>query len=96
MVAITLDAWTSSNQYAFMAIVLHYVTEGWEVGMLSHIHSFALSQVVDTEEVLIDFREIIGQHSGENLADSVWQTLELYGFIGKVSSSCQPCATSLK
>ncbi|KZP26411.1 hypothetical protein FIBSPDRAFT_671990, partial [Athelia psychrophila] len=36
------------------------------------------------EEVLIDFREIIGQHSGENLAESVWQTLELYGLIGKI------------
>lgn len=33
MAAIALDAWTSSNQYAFMAIVLHFVNEDWEVGM---------------------------------------------------------------
>lgn len=42
MAAIALDAWTSSNQYAFMAIVLHYVTEDWEVGMFTYIFSFAL------------------------------------------------------
>ncbi|KZP14228.1 hypothetical protein FIBSPDRAFT_702844, partial [Athelia psychrophila] len=58
----------SSNQYAFMAIVLHFVNEDWEV-----------------EEILIDFREIVGQHSGENLAESVWQTLETYGLFKKAS-----------
>jgi hypothetical protein len=37
------------------------------------------------EEVLIDFQEIIGEHSGENLAHTVWETLELYGLKGHVS-----------
>ena len=36
------------------------------------------------EELLIDFRELIGQHSGENMAEAVWATMELYGLIGKV------------
>lgn len=36
------------------------------------------------EEVLIDFREIIGAHSGENMAEIVWETMERYGLIGKV------------
>lgn len=36
------------------------------------------------EEVLIDFREIIGEHSGKNMADLVWQTIETYGLQRKV------------
>jgi hypothetical protein len=35
------------------------------------------------EELLIDFQELIGQHSGENMAEVVWATMELYGLIGK-------------
>ncbi|KAJ6597413.1 hypothetical protein B0H10DRAFT_1760821, partial [Mycena sp. CBHHK59/15] len=31
------------------------------------------------EEMLIDFREILGEHSGENMADAVWETLKKYG-----------------
>jgi hypothetical protein len=31
-----------------------------------------------TEELLIDFRELIGEHSGENLAEAVYETLQLY------------------
>ncbi|KAG2107773.1 hypothetical protein BD769DRAFT_1305308, partial [Suillus cothurnatus] len=31
------------------------------------------------EELLIDFHEIIGEHSSANLAKAVWNTLELYG-----------------
>ncbi|KAF9002088.1 hypothetical protein BDQ17DRAFT_1177937, partial [Cyathus striatus] len=52
----------SSNQIAFLAIVVHYVNNDGEL-----------------EELLIDFRELVGQHSGENLADAVWKTFELYG-----------------
>jgi hypothetical protein len=37
-----------------------------------------------SEELLIDFRELIGEHSGENMADVVWSTLELYGIQNKV------------
>jgi hypothetical protein len=29
--------------------------------------------------MLIDFREIVGEHSGENMADAVWETLKKYG-----------------
>ena len=39
-----------------------------------------------TEELLIDFRELIGSHSGENMALAVWDTLKLYGLKGKVRS----------
>ncbi|KAF9053991.1 hypothetical protein BDP27DRAFT_1145441, partial [Rhodocollybia butyracea] len=48
----------SSNGYAFMAIVLHWV---------------------DNKECLIDFCEIIGDHSGFNMANTVWGTLAKFG-----------------
>ena len=41
-----------------------------------------------TKELLIDFWELIGEHSGENMAKAVWATMELYGLIGKVSFLC--------
>ena len=37
-----------------------------------------------TEELLIDFRELISKHSGENMAEDVWATMELYGLVEKV------------
>ncbi|KAG0696658.1 hypothetical protein DFH29DRAFT_812742 [Suillus ampliporus] len=36
------------------------------------------------EELLIDFHEIIGEHSRANLAEAVWNTLELYGLKNQV------------
>ncbi|TFK40087.1 hypothetical protein BDQ12DRAFT_576977, partial [Crucibulum laeve] len=35
------------------------------------------------KELLINFCELIGKHSGENMADAVWKTLELYGLTSK-------------
>lgn len=43
------------------------------------------------EEILIDFREIIGAHSGQNLAEIVWETMQNYGLLGKVSTSTIFC-----
>ena len=40
----------------------------------------------DIEELLLDFRELHGEHSGENLAAAVWATLKLYGLKGRVSN----------
>lgn len=42
-----------------------------------------------TEEMLIDFRELVGEHSGENMAEAVWTTLKNYGIEGRVRS-CTP------
>jgi hypothetical protein len=42
--------------------------------------------VASIEELLIDFREIIGEHSGANLAEAVWNTLELYGLKNHVTA----------
>ncbi|KAH8103159.1 hypothetical protein DFH11DRAFT_1503401, partial [Phellopilus nigrolimitatus] len=64
----------SSNGFAFLAIVMHYVSNDWKL-----------------EEILIDFSEIIGPHSGENMADSVWKTIETLGLKDKVRLfSCFP------
>jgi hypothetical protein len=45
------------------------------------IYSFYLS----VEELLIDFRELVGEHSGENMAEAVWETLKRYGLENWVS-----------
>ena len=36
------------------------------------------------EELLIDFCELIGTHSGANMAKAVWSTIVLYGLEGWV------------
>lgn len=67
-ISISLDAWTSSNNYAFMAIVAHYITKAGQL-----------------EELLIDFRELDGEHSGDNMAEATWETLTCYGIERRVS-----------
>ena len=81
-----LDVWTSSNGYGFLAIVLHYITEDWCLGMQMFPIVFHLMIDCFAEELLIDFQEIIGEHSGKNLAHAVWKTVELYGLKGCVST----------
>jgi hypothetical protein len=34
--------------------------------------------------MLIDFREMVGEHSGENMAEEVWNCIEMYGLEEKV------------
>ncbi|KAH9055100.1 hypothetical protein EDB83DRAFT_2225314, partial [Lactarius deliciosus] len=55
------------------------------------------------EELLIDFWELIGEYSGENMAKAVWAMLELYGLIRRIiavimdnSSNNNTLMTSLK
>ena len=36
------------------------------------------------DEMLIDFQELIGAHTGENLAEAVWETMQSLGLVGKV------------
>jgi hypothetical protein len=38
-----------------------------------------------SEELLIDFRELVGVHSGENLAHAVYDTLDTYNLKGRIS-----------
>jgi hypothetical protein len=43
--------------------------------------------ILSLEELLIDFQELLGEHSGENMAAVVWSTLEKYGIQNKVCRS---------
>ncbi|KAF9551570.1 hypothetical protein CPC08DRAFT_621265, partial [Agrocybe pediades] len=36
------------------------------------------------EELLIDFKEVVGEHSGANVAAAVWATLEHFGLVSKM------------
>jgi hypothetical protein len=72
-----------------MAIVAHYVNKDGHLGMyvLSLITSNS-NTGFDAEELLIDFWELIGKHSGENMADAVWETLIMYGIESRVAMTC--------
>lgn len=37
-VSISLDGWTSSNLFGFLAIVMHYITEGWKLSEYLRVH----------------------------------------------------------
>ena len=37
------------------------------------------------EELLIDFQELIGEHTGENMAEAIWETLTRYDIQDRVS-----------
>jgi hypothetical protein len=87
-ISLSLDAWTSSNNYAFLAIVAHYIMKTGDLGMLHRYHLLTVAVFIDEkiEELLIDFRELIGEHSGENMAEAVWETLTKYGISDRVCS----------
>jgi hypothetical protein len=40
---------------------------------------------LNTEECLVDFVEMHGEHSGENMANLVWDSLEQLGIATRVS-----------
>jgi len=78
-ISISLDCWTSSNNYSFIAIIAHFVNVQGNLGMCSCNLSLLPVTYGLIEEVLIDFHELLGSHTGENIADVVWETLEMYG-----------------
>jgi hypothetical protein len=69
----------SSNQHSFLAIVMHYIKNGWELGIIWFPVSIALLRWLaanrcanissSTEELLIDLRELVGKHSGTMMED---------------------------
>ncbi|KAF8154306.1 hypothetical protein B0H34DRAFT_662236, partial [Crassisporium funariophilum] len=46
------------------------------------------------EELLIDFCELVGKHSGENMAEAVWETMKLYWLVGRVIAFVMDNATN--
>jgi len=86
-VAVSLDGWTSGNNYGFLAIIVHYVNPNTgELGTLLIVILTISIADLSTEESLIDFRELLGKHTGENIADAVWDTLGTFGIQGKVNN----------
>ena len=84
-ISLSLDAWTSSNNYAFLAIVAHYIMKTGDLGMIppTYCQHFIDKKI---EELFINFRELMGEHSGENMAEAVWETLTKYGISDHVHS----------
>ncbi len=72
-----------------MAIIVHYVNNKGKLGgyHLGFLILADLPLTIFLEETLIDFCELLGEHSSENMADAVWETLKLFGLIGRVSNS---------
>jgi hypothetical protein len=50
----------------------------------SHVFSY-----IHLEEVLLDFCELKGEHSGEHLAEAVWNVIQMYGLQNKVCPHLQ-------
>lgn len=71
-----------------MAIIIHYIGNDGKLGLSPRsIIRASITMLYSTEECLIDFRELIGEHSGENMAAAVWETVEKFGLIGRVGIS---------
>jgi hypothetical protein len=71
---------TRSRSLQLFFTILHQI--GVLVGTLFSSDPLMLTDFI--EEVLIDFKEIVGAHTGENMANLVWETMILYGLKGKV------------
>ena len=84
-ISLSLDAWTSSNNYASLAIVAHYIMKTGNLGTIppTYCQHFIDKKI---EELLINFHELMGEHSGENMAEAVWETLTKYGISDHVHS----------
>ena len=63
---------------------MHYINNEWQLGTWKLNVSFELVPNIIIEELLIDFCGLIGEHSGENFAEAVYETLQLYELKGKV------------
>ncbi|KAG6892875.1 hypothetical protein C0992_012116 [Termitomyces sp. T32_za158] len=48
----------------------------------------------NAEELLIDFCELLGEHSGENMADVVWETLVRFGIQDRIMAFVMDNATN--
>jgi hypothetical protein len=77
-----------------MAIVAHYVTKSGQLGGLLNrsTQKSETNCINDTsEELLIDFRELEGEHSGANMAEATWETLTRFGIENRVCHKSPYC-----
>lgn len=54
--------------------------------MYFYCHEF-ITHVDIVEETLIDFCELSGEHSGENMCEEVWDCLTNYSLEGRVDTA---------
>jgi hypothetical protein len=66
-----------------MAIDAHWITNQGKLRTQSVLFPF-LVFISFSEECLIDFRELIGEHSGLNMANAVWTCLDEYKITHRV------------
>ena len=66
-------------------MVAHYVNKEGKLGNKYSCHHSFRGTYILKEELLIDFRELVGEHSGENMAEVIWETLKRYGIENRVS-----------
>ena len=67
---------------------MHYITNEWELGKVVSVSMFHNTlNAIYLEELLIDFCELIREHSSTNLAPTVYETLSFFGLKGQVSWS---------
>jgi hypothetical protein len=64
---LSFDLWTSTNHFAFNAIIAHFVTPNYQVA-----------------SVLLAFRNLLGPHSGENIAASVQEVVQEYEIQSRI------------
>ncbi|CAG8704200.1 1210_t:CDS:2, partial [Ambispora leptoticha] len=60
-------AWTSTNNYAFLAITAHWITKDWKL-----------------QDELLDFINLSGPHSGENLCEAFVKSCHEFGILTKI------------
>ena len=46
---------------------------------------YLVVNILYLEELLIDFHKLISEHSGENLGQAVYETLDIYDLKSRVS-----------
>jgi hypothetical protein len=56
--------------------------------MIQSLSFFLSNTGLVAEELLIDFQELLGKHSGENMAEAIWETLVMYGIEHRVGITC--------
>jgi hypothetical protein len=67
-ISFALDAWTSKNGYAFLAITIHWITKDWKL-----------------QDKLLDFIDLSGPHSGENLCNAFVKSCREFEILAKVN-----------
>jgi hypothetical protein len=69
--AFAADAWTSQNNLAFLALIVSFISDDWEL-----------------QQVLVDFPQLLGAHSGRNMALLLIKRVKELGLKQEVRSGC--------